>query len=112
MQTFFLKFPDTPLSTLPRNPEFLAHTNMLMAGMDFLIDNIDDPRILKMALKGKGLTSFFLPGVSILHQLDETNRIFLEALDEELADRMTPRTKQTWVRALAHLSKSMADNID
>ena len=113
MQNHFPMFANIPLSTLPNtNPEFQANTNILMAGMDFFIGNIDDAQILTMAIKGQGWASFFMPGVSIMQQLQETNRIFLEALDEELADRMTPRTRQTWVKALAHLSKSMADNID
>ena len=40
--------------------------------------------------------------------MQETGRIFLEALDEEMGERMTPRTRATWVKAMRHLNEAQA----
>ena len=79
-----------------------------MAALDFMLDNLDDTSVITQMLKGKNWQSYFAPGVSIKQQLVETGRIFLETLDEEMGERMTPRTRAVWVKAMSHLNAAQA----
>ncbi len=68
-RSLFPKFANVPDSALPSNPEFRAYGNTLMAALDFMLDNLDDTRVITQMLKGKNWQSYFAPGVSINQQL-------------------------------------------
>ena len=68
----FPRFASIPLTDLATNSEFLAYGNMFTAGLNFMIDNIDDPTAVKHILAGKDATKYFVPGVSIRQQLEVT----------------------------------------
>ena len=107
----FPKFANTPTSQLTYDPEFLAYGNILMAGLDFMVDNIDNTRVISQALHGKNWRKWFSPNVSITQQLEETARVFLEAMDEELGSQGIPfakRSRETWTRAWAHMNAAQA----
>lgn len=107
-RALFPKFAKVPLNALQNNPEFRAYGNTLMAALDFMIDALEDTTIITKMLKGKNWQSYFAPGVSIKQQLVETGRVFLEAVDEEMGERMTPRTRNAWAKAMTHLNEAQA----
>lgn len=129
----FPKFASAQLNSLEKNPEFQAYGNMLIAGLDFMVDNLADTKIISQMLVGKPWKSYFSPNVSITQQLEvkltilsfqtfsnsnkivsqtqETARVFLEALDEEMGAQgvpLVPRSREIWTRALAHLNAAQA----
>lgn len=69
-QSLFPKFADASVNSLAKNPEFLAYGNMLTAGLDFMIDNLADTKIISQMLVGKPWQSYFSPNVSITQQLE------------------------------------------
>ena len=69
-RSLFPKFANVPLSSLDKNPEFQAYGNMLIAGLDFMIDNLPDTKIISQMLVGKPWKSYFSPNVSITQQLE------------------------------------------
>jgi len=69
-QSLFPKFANAPINSLAKNPEFLAYGNMLTAGLDFMIDNLADTKIISQMLVGKPWQSYFSPNVSITQQLE------------------------------------------
>ena len=69
-QSLFPNFANAPINSLAKNPEFLAYGNMLTAGLDFMIDNLADTKIISQMLVGKPWQSYFSPNVSITQQLE------------------------------------------
>jgi Globin len=65
-------FAGIPVTDLATNSEFLAYGNMFSAGLNFMIDNIDNPIAIKQILATKDASKYFLPGVSIRQQLEVT----------------------------------------
>jgi Globin len=68
----FPGFASIPLTDLATNSEFLAYGNMFSAGLNFMIDNIDNPIAIKQILSTKDASKYFMPGVSIRQQLEVT----------------------------------------
>ena len=69
-QKLFTKFANVPLADLEDNVEFKAYGNMLTAGLDFMIDNLDDTTLMRQMLSSKKAAAYFVPGVSIRMQLE------------------------------------------
>ena len=57
---------------LANNAEFLAYGNVFSAGLNFMIDNIENPMAIKQILSTKDASKYFMPGVSIRQQLEVT----------------------------------------
>jgi len=103
-QKLFKNFASVPLADLPDNAEFKAYGNMLTAGLNFMIDNLDDTSLMRQMLSSKKAAAYFVPGVSIRMQLEETFRVAIEAIGEELGDRFTAKTKAAFTRGLRFLN--------
>jgi len=110
VQKLFLNFADVPVNSLEKNGEFQAYDKMFSSGISMMIDIIDHPKLIKSLLASKPKGKYFLDNVSITQQLEETTRVMLETLDEELGARFSPRSRRAWTRGLRYLNTVMAES--
>lgn len=104
-QKLFAQFASVPLNDLPANAEFQAYSKVMNSGLNFIVENIDDSVLMKEMFSSKNVASYLVAGVSVRQQLEETVRIAVEAIGEELGARFTPATKRAFTRAFrANLS--------
>ena len=110
VQKLFPNFANVPVNSLEKNREFQAYDKMFSSGISMMIDNIDDPKFIKSLLAGKPKEKYFSYNVSITQQLEETARVMLETMDEELGARFSPRSRRAWTRGLRYLNTVMAES--
>jgi len=99
---------NVPADQLATNAEFQAIGNMVGAGLNFMVNNIDDTTLMRQLINAKDAKKWFMPGVSIRMQMEETFRIALEAVGEELSERFgsfTPKTKAAFKRGFRYLNQ-------
>jgi len=111
-QKLFAKFASVPLADLEDNAEFKAYGKMLTAGLNFMIDNIDDTTLMRQMMSSKKVANYFVPGVSYRMQLEETARLAIEAIGEELADRFTAPTKAAFNRGFRFLNQVIVESFN
>ena len=64
------KYADVPIDQLESHPEFVQFGNMLAAGLNFVLNNAGDVKLLRTLLGGKSTKSFFAADVPIRLQLE------------------------------------------
>lgn len=69
----FPKFVSVPLAELPQNRDFQAYGNMVMSGLNFMVENIENPSLMKQLMCAQGIDKYFVQGVSITQQLQVYN---------------------------------------
>lgn len=107
----FPNFAKVPISSLPNNAEFVAISNMMLSGFEFMVQNIDQPQVLRQVLGNKPIGQYFVADIPIELQLEETSRMVIDAFDEELGARFTPITRKAWKRAFLLVNSIMAESL-
>jgi len=108
-KSLFPNFAKLETSSLIKNPELKAIGRMMLSGFDMMMENIHQPAVLRRMLDLRPFESYFVSGVSIYQQLEETGNLVMEALDEELGTRFVPSTRQIWKRAFHLVNSIMAE---
>ena len=71
-QKMFPRIADVPVSELMSNRKFLSISYSAFAGFNFILNNMDDPEIIKLQLSKvdyPGTLVFPFPGTTQLHQV-------------------------------------------
>jgi len=110
MINLFPQFANIPIQTLNDNAEFIAFGKVMMAGFEFFVDNLNEPTTLRRVLANRPYQEYFVSYVSIPQQLEETARLIIDALDEELGVRFTSYTRGVWSRAFHFANSIMAES--
>jgi len=108
--SLFPQFTSANVATLEDNAEFIALGNQLMMGFEFMVNNLGEPQVLRRVLAMRPFEEYFVPGLTIEQQLEDTSRVIIEALDEELGARFTPFTRNVWKKALNFANSIMAES--
>merc|ERR1712136_696441 len=109
--SLFPQFTSAHVATLEDNAEFIALGNQLMMGFEFMVNNLGEPQVLRRVLAMRPFEEYFVPGLTIEQQLEDTSRVIIEALDEELGARFTPFTRNVWKKALNFANSIMAESL-
>jgi len=107
----FPKFANIPTGSLSTNPEFVAIGNMMVSGIEFMAKLVDQPDTLRQMLGNKSYGQYFVQDVPISAQLEETSRLIIQALEEELGVRFTPSSRSAWKRAFSLVNSIMESSI-
>merc|ERR1711973_32690 len=107
--SIFPQFAKENIATLMSNPEFLATGKMVMTGFEFIVNNLQEPQVIRRLLANRPFENYFVSYVSIPQQLEDTTRYVIESLDEELGARFTPATRNVWKRACNYANSIMEE---
>merc|ERR1711973_767333 len=107
--SIFPQFAKENIATLMSNPEFLATGKMVMTGFEFIVNNLQEPQVIRRLLANRPFENYFVSYVSIPQQLEDTTRYVIESLDEELGARFTPATRNIWKRACNYANSIMEE---
>ena len=69
VQALFADIAKVPISDLRTNSKAIAYGNMVMSGLSFMIDNIDNMKSVKPLVCGQNISKYFAPGIPIKQQL-------------------------------------------
>merc|ERR1711928_116711 len=111
-QKVHLRLADVPVSDLMNNRKFLSISYSAFAGFNFILNNMDDPEIIKLQLSKvdfPGMFVFPFPGTSQQHQ--DTSRIVLEVFREELGAAFTAEAASGWTSLLNFVSQALIKNV-
>ena len=136
-QKMFPRIADVPVSELMSNRKFLSISYSAFAGFNFILNNMDDPEIIKLQLSKvdyPGTLVFPFPGTTQLHQVrthtimpikknretplfqvqilpQNTSRIVLEVFREELGTAFTAEAASGWTSLLNFITQALIKNV-
>jgi len=110
-QILFPNFAKVPVSTLSKNPEFIAFGRMMVNGIEMLVNSIDKPEVIRQVLGNKPYDQYFVADIPLDQQLEETARLIIDSLDEELGARFTTTTRNVWKRAFLLVNSIMLESV-
>ena len=106
----FPRFHDVPRSELLSNKYFLQAAYNCFFGLTFIVKNIDDMALIDSLLIKFASASYYINHPTAKQQLDETTRITLEVMAEELgSDAFTPEVRDAWKALLNHVHEVLAN---
>ena len=68
--SIFPQFAKENIATLMSNPEFLATGKMVMTGFEFIVNNLQEPQVIRRLLANRPFENYFVSYVSIPQQLE------------------------------------------
>ena len=106
----FPRFQDVPRSELLSNKYFLQAAYNCFFGLTFMVKNIDDMALIDSLLTKFASSSYYINHPTAKQQLDETTRITLDVMTEELgSDVFTPEVRDAWKALLNHVHEVLAN---
>ena len=72
VQSLFADIADVPVGELRTNSKAIAFGNMVMSGLGFMIDNIDNMKSVKPLVCGQNISKYFAPATPVKQQLQVT----------------------------------------
>jgi len=111
-QKMYTRLADIPASQLMENKQFLALSHSAFAGFNMIVNNMDDPELIKLQLSKVDFPGTFVypfPGTSQQHE--QTTRIILEVFAEELGSTFTKEAAAAWNSLLNFVTKGLENNI-
>lgn len=79
-QKMFPRFANLPLEELVNNKDFLNQAYTCLAGLNFMIKNIDDEKQVAAALRKMASPSFYVGGPSPAEQLEVNHSLLYDIL--------------------------------
>merc|ERR1712116_99760 len=111
-QKMYTRLADIPASQLMENKQFLALSHSAFAGFNMIVNNMDDPELIKLQLSKVDFPGTFVypfPGTSQQHE--QTTRIILEVFAEELGSTFSKEAAAAWNSLLNFVTKGLENNI-
>ena len=109
-QAMFPRFACVAKNELMNNKFFLQAAYNCFFGLTFFVKNIDDMPLVDSLLKKFASASFYVQNPSAKQQLDETTRITMEIMKEELGPEVwTAEVADAWITLLNHVHEVLAD---
>jgi Globin len=99
-QKMFPRFANVPVAELSGNKYFQQQVYNCLFGLTVIIKHMDYTELGPALMKDFASPSFYVDGPSAAAQLDETTRLFNEAMAEELGAVYTPEAKAAFTELL------------
>jgi len=108
----FPNVADVSTSDLMRDQKFLALSYSAFAGFNFIINNMDDPEMIKLQLSKVDFPGMFVyPHPATSQQLKDTTRVVLEVFKEELGASFTTDAAKAWNSLLNFVTEGLEKNV-
>jgi hypothetical protein len=108
-QAMFPRLACIARSELIHNKYFLQAAYNCFFGITLMVKNLDNMDIIDSLLVKFASPSYYVAGLTSKHQLDETTRIILQVMKEELgSDIFTTETTNAWKVLLDHVHKALS----
>jgi len=110
IQKLYPTLANVPIADLKNTEDFHIQAHTAIKVTNFIVNNLDNDELLRAMLSKVTIPAFFVDYMEPIHQLDETTRLFLEAVDEEFGSSISVETKAAWKKGLDHVMQIMAEN--
>ncbi|XP_072043425.1 neuroglobin-like [Amphiura filiformis] len=109
-QSLFRTMKDLNFEQLEQSPKLIAHAYRVLAAIENLITNLDDPEVFVEMLKNIA-RSHGDTGVT-RKNFEELGPVLVGAMGEILEDKLTPKAQEAWVLAYTFIVKAIWDEYD